>query len=170
MVKRARFQCSSRKTTKIMNKINNGKNISNRNTNNNSNNDSNNSINNSTTNNHINGCQHVQLGGMAHYDERRYFMFAPDYCVPNVVPRVRRMCGVAQQLTDGTFDFVAQPRLRTQSTLIKKLAHGRVSLTKDKAIQLTLKVQRNENINIAETIAAEAAEGANALIDYQLRR
>ncbi len=149
-----------------MNKINNGKNISNRNTNNNSNNDSNNS----TNNNHINGCQHVQLGGMAHYDERRYFMFAPDYCVPNVVPRVRRMCGVAQQLTDGTFDFVAQPRLRTQSTLIKKLAHGRVSLTKDKAIQLTLKVQRNENINIAETIAAEAAEGANALIDYQLRR
>ena len=145
-----------------MNKINNGKNISNRNTNNNSNN--------STTNNHINGCQHVQLGGMAHYDERRYFMFAPDYCVPNVVPRVRRMCGVAQQLTDGTFDFVAQPRLRTQSTLIKKLAHGRVSLTKDKAIQLTLKVQRNENINIAETIAAEAAEGANALIDYQLKR
>ena len=145
-----------------MNKINNGKNISNRNTNNNSNN--------STTNNHINGCQHVQLGGMAHYDERRYFMFAPDYCVPNVVPRVRRMCGVAQQQTDGTFDFVAQPRLRTQSTLIKKLAHGRVSLTKDKAIQLTLKVQRNENINIAETIAAEAAEGANALIDYQLRR
>ena len=153
-----------------MNKINNGKNISNRNTNNNSNNDSNNSTNNSnnsTNNNHINGCQHVQLGGMAHYDERRYFMFAPDYCVPNVVPRVRRMCGVAQQLTDGTFDFVAQPRLRTQSTLIKKLAHGRVSLTKDKAIQLTLKVQRNENINIAETIAAE---GANALIDYQLRR
>ena len=156
-----------------MNKINNGKNISNRNTNINSNNDSNNSTNNSnnsTTNNHINGCQHVQLGGMAHYDERRYFMFAPDYCVPNVVPRVRRMCGVAQQLTDGTFDFVAQPRLRTQSTLIKKLAHGRVSLTKDKAIQLTLKVMRNENINIAETIAAEAAEGANALIDYQLRR
>lgn len=156
-----------------MNKINNGKNISNRNTNNNTNNDSNNitnNSNNSTTNNHINGCQHVQLGGMAHYDERRYFMFAPDYCVPNVVPRVRRMCGVAQQLTDGTFDFVAQPRLRTQSTLIKKLAHGRVSLTKDKAIQLTLKVQRNENINIAETIAAEAAEGANALIDYQLRR
>ena len=154
-----------------MNKINNGKNISNRNKNNNSSNNSNNSTNaNNTTNNQFNGCHHVQLGGMAHYDERRYFMFAPDYCVPNVVPRVRRMCGVAQQLTDGTFDFVAQPRLRTQSTLIKKLAHGRVSLTKDKAIQLTLKVQRNENINIAETIAAEAAEGANALIDYQLRR
>lgn len=174
MVKCTRIRCSSRKTTKNMNKINNGKNISNRNTNNessnNSSNDSNNSTNNSATNNQFDGCQHVQIGGMAHYDERRYFMFAPDYYVPNSVPRVRRMCGVAQQLTDGTFDFVAQPRVRSQSTLIKKLAHGRVSLTKDKAIQLTLKVTPSENINIAETIAAEAAEGANALIDYQLKR
>lgn len=130
----------------------------------------NNNSDNNTTNNQFNGCNHVQLGGMAHYDERRYFMFAPDYCVPNVVQRVRRMCGVAQQMTDGTFEFVSQPKLRAQSKLIKKLAHGRISLTKDKAIQLTLKVMANENINIAEAIAAEAAEGANALIDYQLRR
>lgn len=146
---------------KFMNKINNGRNTSD--------NSKKNVINN-TTNNQFNGCNHVQLGGMAHYDERRYFMFAPDYCVPNVVQRVRRMCGVAQQMTDGTFEFVSQPKLRAQSKLIKKLAHGRISLTKDKAIQLTLKVMANENINIAETIAAEAAEGANALIDYQLRR
>lgn len=146
---------------KFMNKINNGRNTSD--------NSKKNVINN-TTNNQFNGCNHVQMGGMAHYDERRYFMFAPDYCVPNMVQRVRRMCGVAQQMTDGTFEFVSQPKLRTQSKLIKKLAHGRISLTKDKAIQLTLKVMANENINIAEAIAAEAAEGANALIDYQLRR
>lgn len=130
----------------------------------------NNNSDNNTTNNQFNGCNHVQLGGMAHYDERRYFMFAPDDPVPNMVQRVRRMCGVAQQMTDGTFEFVSQPKPRTQSKLIKKLAHGRISLTKDKAIQLTLKVMANENINIAEAIAAEAAEGANALIDYQLRR
>ena len=146
---------------KIMNKINNGRNTSD---------NSKKKVNNNTINNLFNGCNHVQLGGMAHYDERRYFMFAPDYCVPNVVQRVRRMCGVAQQMTDGTFEFVSQPKPRTQSKLIKKLAHGRISLTKDKAIQLTLKVMANENINIAEAIAAEAAEGANALIDYQLRR
>lgn len=146
---------------KFMNKINNGRNTSD--------NSKKNVINN-TNNNQFNGCNHVQLGGMAHYDERRYFMFAPDYCVPNMVQRVRRMCGVAQQMTDGTFEFVSQPKPRTQSKLIKKLAHGRISLTKDKAIQLTLKVMANENINIAEAIAAEAAEGANALIDYQLRR
>ena len=130
----------------------------------------NNNSNNNTTNNQFNGCNHVQLGGMAHYDERRYFMFAPDDPVPNMVQQVRRMCGVAQQMTDGTFDFVPKPHVKAQSKLIKKLAHGRISLTKDKAIQLTLKVMANENINIAETIAAEAAEGANALIDYQLRR
>ena len=146
---------------KNMNKINNGRNTSD---------NSKKKVINNTTNNQFNGCNHVQMGGMAHYDERRYFMFAPDYCVPNMVQRVRRMCGVAQQMTDGTFEFVSQPKLRTQSKLIKKLAHGRISLTKDKAIQLTLKVMANENINIAEAIAAEAAEGANALIDYQLRR
>lgn len=130
----------------------------------------NNNSDNNTTNNQFNGCNHVQLGGMAHYDERRYFMFAPDEPVQNTVQRVRRMCGVAQQMTDGTFDFVPKPHVKAQSKLIKKLAHGRISLTKDKAIQLTLKVMANENINIAEAIAAEAAEGANSLIDYQLRR
>ena len=116
-----------------------------------------------TTNNLFNQCRHVQLGGMAFYDDSRYFMFSPDEPVPDVVQRMRRMHGVAQQMTDGTFDFVAQPRTKSQSTLIKKLAHGRVSLTKDNAIQLTLKVMRNENINIAETIAAEAADAADAI-------
>ena len=116
-----------------------------------------------TTNNLFNQCSHVQLGGMAFYDDGRCFMFSPDEPVPDVVQRMRRMHGVAQQMTDGTFDFVAQPRTKSQSTLIKKLAHGRVSLTKDNAIQLTLKVMRNENINIAETIAAEAADAADAI-------
>ena len=116
-----------------------------------------------TTNNLFNQCSHVQLGGMAFYDDSRCFMFSPDEPVPDMVQRMRRMHGVAQQMTDGTFDFVAQPRTKSQSTLIKKLAHGRVSLTKDNAIQLTLKVMRNENINIAETIAAEAADAADAI-------
>ena len=116
-----------------------------------------------TTNNLFNQCSHVQLGGMAFYDDSRCFMFSPDEPVPDVVQRMRRMHGVAQQMTDGTFDFVAQPRTKSQSTLIKKLAHGRVSLTKDNAIQLTLKVMRNQNINIAETIAAEAADAADAI-------
>ena len=24
-----------------------------------------------------NGCQHVQLGGMAYYDDKQYFLFSP---------------------------------------------------------------------------------------------
>ena len=125
---------------------------------------------NSTTNNQINSCQHVQLGGIAFYDESKYFLFSPDDSVPDKVQRMRRMHGVAQQMTDGTFDFVAQPRQKSQSQLIRKLAHGRVSLTKDKAIQLTLKVTPSENINIAQAIAIESAEAADAIVDYQLKR
>ena len=130
----------------------------------------NNNFDNNTTNNQFNGCQHVQLGGMAFYDDSKCFMFSPDEPVPDVVQRMRRMHGVAQQMTDGTFDFVAQPRVKAQSTLIKKLAHGRVSLTKDNAIQLTLKVMRDENVNIGQAIAVESAEAVDAIVDFQLKR
>lgn len=130
----------------------------------------NNNFDNNTTNNQFNGCQHVQLGGMAFYDDSKCFMFSPDEPVPDVVQRMRRMHGVAQQMTDGTFDFVAQPRVKAQSTLIKKLAHGRVSLTKDNAIQLTLKVMPDENVNIGQAIAVESAEAVDAIVDFQLKR
>ena len=130
----------------------------------------NNNFDNNTTNNQFNGCQHVQLGGMAFYDDSKCFMFSPDEPVPDVVQRMRRMHGVAQQMTDGTFDFVAQPRTKSQSTLIKKLAHGRVSLTKDNAIQLTLKVMPDENVNIGQAIAVESAEAVDAIVDFQLKR
>lgn len=115
-----------------------------------------------------NDCQHVQLGGMAYYDAKQYFLFSPDSVNQGVVEAFRRH-GVAQQMPDGTFDFVVQHRLRTQSELIKKLAHGRVSKTKDGAVQLTLKVFCHEGINISQTLAVEAAEGADAVVDYQLK-
>lgn len=116
-----------------------------------------------------NGCQHVQLGGMAYYDDKQYFLFSPDSVNQGVVEAFRRH-GVAQQMQDGTFDFVAVSKPKSQSELIKKLAHGRVSKTKDGAIQLTLKVFFHEGINIAQTLAVESAEGADALVDYQLKR
>lgn len=117
----------------------------------------------------INACQHVQLGGQAFYDERKYFMFAPDDAVPCRVPTFR-LQGVAQQATDGTFDFVAKPKLRPQSVLIKKVAHGRVSRTKDDAIQLTLKVFCHEGVNISEAILTEAMDAAEAVRAHQLQR
>ena len=42
-----------------------------------------------TTNNLFNQCSHVQLGGMAFYDDSRCFMFSPDEPVPDVVQRMR---------------------------------------------------------------------------------
>ena len=116
----------------------------------------------------INDCQHVQLGGMAYYDDKQYFLFSPDSVNQGVVEAFRRH-GVAQQMQDGTFDFVAVSKPKSQSELIKKLAHGRLSKTKDGAIQLTLKVFCHEGLNIAQTLTVESAEGADALVDYQLK-
>ena len=125
-------------------------------------------VNNQQVNN--NGCPHVQLGGVAFYDEGKCFMFSPENeGVRNKVEGFRSP-GIAQQLTDGTFDFMAKPRIRSQAELIRKLAHGRVSKTKDGAIQLTLKVFCDEGINIGSTLVKEAEEAADAVVDYQLKR
>lgn len=40
------------------------------------------------------GVQHVQIAGVAYYDESKYFMFAPDFIGKNRVPSLR-MRGVA---------------------------------------------------------------------------
>ncbi len=117
-----------------------------------------------------NGSQHVQLGGMAFYDESKCFLFAPnEHGGGEKVPGFRSQ-GVAQQLSDGTFDFVSKPQVRSQSVLIRKLAHGRLSKTKDGAIQLTLKVFCDEEINIGSALVKESEEAADALVEYQLKR
>lgn len=112
----------------------------------------------------------MQLGGMAFYDESKCFLFAPNEHGGGEKVQGFRSQGVAQQLSDGTFDFVVKPRVRSQSELIRKLAHGRLSKTKDGAIQLTLKVFCDEEINIGSALVKEAEEAADALIEYQLKR
>ena len=62
--------------------------------------------------------QHTQKSGMAYYDDTNYFLFAPDEPVVGSMPRFHRL-GVAQQLNDGSFEFVPKPQLKTQSLLIK---------------------------------------------------
>ena len=37
-----------------------------------------------------NGCQHVQLGGVAYYDDKQYFLFSPDSVNQGVVEAFRR--------------------------------------------------------------------------------
>ena len=114
------------------------------------------------------GYRHIQKSGMAHYDDGDKFLFTPDHPVNDLFIPFRTE-GVAQLLGDGTFGFVSKPRLRAQSELILKLAHGRVSKTKDGAIQLTLKVYQDEGINIPRAIAKEAKEACKAVREWLLK-
>ena len=115
------------------------------------------------------GGKHTQKCGEAMYDDNQFFIFLPDYPMAGTVEPFHGM-GMASLRSDGTFDFVRRPRLRTQSQLIRKLAHGRVSKTKDGAIQLTLKVFQDEGINISQAIHEEAELARQALVEWQMRR
>ena len=114
------------------------------------------------------GVQHDIRTGMAFYDDYDKFLFAPDDPVEESITPFRS-AGVAQLMSDGTFDFITQPRIRAQSELIYKLAHGRVSHTKDGAVQLTLKVYRDEDVNISQTIGDEAQTACKAVADWLLK-
>ncbi|GEM_PF-967089 len=112
--------------------------------------------------------RHLLKSGLASYDGDT-FLFSPSDPVKCSTTPFRSV-GVAQLLSDGTFDFIRKPRLRAQSELIRKLAHGRVSKTKDGAIQLTIKVFQDEGVNISQTIAQEALIATKAVVEWQLKR
>lgn len=82
------------------------------------------------------------------------FAFAPSG-VQGQVTNPYTQPGVARLSPNGAFDFEVRPRKRTQSILIKKVAHGRLSATHDGAIQLTLKVFKTEGIDILRTLQRE---------------
>lgn len=64
--------------------------------------------------------------------------------------------GMAQLMRNASFDFVVNPkRQRANATLIRKAAHGRISATRDQAVQLTLKVFRREGLDIKSTLRSE---------------
>lgn len=118
--------------------------------------------------NYTQGTQ-ITLSGAGMYNNICNFYFAPDATVPGMVPPFRRY-GVGQQLSDGSFDFIPYPKQKSQSKLIHKLAHGRASVTKDQAIQLTLKVFSHEQINVTEALLRETIEAINAIREYQLKK
>ena len=89
------------------------------------------------------------------------FSFAPESPTPGVFLRYRRR-GTAQQLSDGTFEFVAKPWIRPQTRLIKKLLHGRLSQTKNGDYLLTLRVSANEKYP-SRVIVSEAILAADAI-------
>ena len=106
----------------------------------------------------------IQVSGQAVFtnDGKRneYVQFLPDEPMEQFEKGWRHE-GVAQRLRNGTFDFVSRPRIRSEATLIKKVAHGRLSATKDGAIQLTLKIFKSEGIPMVETFIREAEEAVS---------
>jgi len=106
--------------------------------------------------------KNVMLDGLANYNENGNFMFLPDDPVMGRVEKVSRR-GIGLLLSDGTFDFSVSTPHRSRATLIKKVAHGRLSATIDGAIQLTLKIYRAEGVNIPETLRKEAEEAISIL-------
>jgi len=95
-------------------------------------------------------------------DKNEYVQFLPDDPEAQLFNGWRHE-GVGQRLQNGTFDFVARPRIRSEATLIKKVAHGRLSATKDGALQLTLKIFKTEGIAMAETFMREAEEAVSII-------
>lgn len=110
--------------------------------------------------------RHVQLLGEGHYNECGSFTFCPGDPAMDLLPRFRGE-GMATLLPDGTFDFVPRRRVRSAAQLIRKLAHGRLSKSKDGAIVLTIKVSLRElHIDVAETIYSEAYIAYQTLRTY----
>lgn len=84
-----------------------------------------------------------------------------DEFVP-VLEQGSKTYGQLQMMRNATFDYVPnKPRIRANSTLLRKAAHGRISATRDEAYQLTLKVFKREGLNVKETMLHEALELIN---------
>ena len=112
--------------------------------------------------------QHTQLSGVGVFDNNKYFTFSPDAQVNGVVQGYRKR-GHGQQLPNGTFSFVAdETSHRSQATMIKKLLHGKVSLTKNGLYQLTLRFDPREKVNYSVAILNEAGEATEALKNYEI--
>jgi hypothetical protein len=97
-----------------------------------------------------------------------YFTFSPDSQINGIVDAYRKR-GHGQQLPNGTFSFVAdEPSHRSQATMIKKLLHGKVSLTKNGLYQLTLRFDPREKVNYSVVMLNEASEATEAIKDYEI--
>ena len=85
--------------------------------------------------------------------------FLPDDELMQVLEQGSQTNGQLQLMRNAAFDYVAnKPRVRAKSELIRKAAHGRLSGTRDKAFQLTLKVFASEGIDWQKAFVVEPIE------------
>lgn len=82
-----------------------------------------------------------------------------------------RTTGTAQLMRSGTFFFTpGKKRVRSNSLLIRKARHGRVSGTRDHAYQLTLKVFATEGIDWQRAFVEEPIEVMTELMGKERMR
>lgn len=85
--------------------------------------------------------------------------FLPDDEFTQVLEQGSQTSGQLQLLRNAAFDYVAnKPRVRANSDLIRKAAHGRLSGTKDNAFQLTLKSFASEAIDWQRAFVTETVD------------
>lgn len=97
--------------------------------------------------------------------------FLPDDEFAQVMEQGSQTNGQLQLMRNAAFDYVAsKPRVRAHSDLIRKAAHGRLSGTKDKAFQLTLKVFASEAIDWQKAFVIEPIEVMSDLMGPERMR
>ena len=88
--------------------------------------------------------------------------FLPDDELSAILEHGSVTHGQLQMLRNAAFDYVPRKApLRANSTLLRKVAHGRISATRDEAYQLTLKVFKREGLDVKETMLREAMDLIN---------
>ena len=89
----------------------------------------------------------------------KFIQFVPDDEFTPVLEQGSKTSGQLQLLRNAAFDYVAnKPRVRSNSLLIHKVKHGRLSGTRDHAFQLTLKVFAAEGIDWQRAFVEEPIE------------
>ena len=97
--------------------------------------------------------------------------FLPDDEFTPVLEQPSKTSGQLQMLRNAAFDYVAnKPRVRSNALLIRKAKHGRLSGTKDKAYQLTLKVFATEGIDWQRAFVEEPIEVMTDLMGTERMR
>ena len=101
----------------------------------------------------------------------KFIQFVPDDEFTPVLEQGSKTSGQLQLQRNAAFDYVAnKPRVRSNSLLIRKVRHGRLSGTRDHAFQLTLKVFAAEGIDWQRAFVEEPIEVMTDLMGRERMR
>ena len=101
----------------------------------------------------------------------KFIQFLPDDELTPVLEQPSKSSGQLQLLRNAAFDYVAnKPRVRSNSLLIRKARHGRLSGTRDHAFQLTLKIFAAEGIDWQRAFVEEPIEVMTDLMGRERMR